>query len=196
MQNACEAWDITSARLRVDVWKRVEAESCASYATQEFHGNDTSMMFICRYLTTLHEVMGRSKTASEQPSARELQQPLREAICSFVSLQKELITMPLTFTSSISTEIYSLAERLMELDKKQAEQVFTKLLNKYIVELQCVVDIGGVPVCAVHEEIMEKGEPASLLELIVSKACVARILADCMLLFDAMPTTPRDAEMS
>ena len=57
LQNAQQAWEIISNRLGVDVWKRVEAESFASVATQEFNDNDTSMVFICRYLTLLHEVM-------------------------------------------------------------------------------------------------------------------------------------------
>ena len=41
----------------VDVWKRVEADSFASFSLQEFNDNDTSMVFICRYLTVLHEVI-------------------------------------------------------------------------------------------------------------------------------------------
>ena len=82
LHNACKAWGIISARVGVDLGKRVEAESFASFALQEFNDNDTSLVFICRYLTTFHEVMGRSKTATEQPSARGLEQQRLDAVCS------------------------------------------------------------------------------------------------------------------
>ena len=63
---------IVSMRLGVDVWKRVEADSSAFFALQEFNDNDTSMVFICRYLTVLNEVMEEShggKRATLRPSA-------------------------------------------------------------------------------------------------------------------------------
>ena len=72
LQNAHKVWEIISYRLGVDVWKRVGAESFAPLATQEFNDNDTSMVFICRYLTVLHEVMEGSnggKRATLRPSA-------------------------------------------------------------------------------------------------------------------------------
>ena len=72
LQNAQNAWETVSMRLGVDVWKRVEAESSAFFALQEFNDNDTSIQFICRYLTVLNEVMGESKGgkgATLRPSA-------------------------------------------------------------------------------------------------------------------------------
>ena len=72
LQHAHKAWAIISMRLGVDVWKRVEAESFASFAWQEFNDNDTSSVRICRYLTVLHEVMEGSnggKRATLRPSA-------------------------------------------------------------------------------------------------------------------------------
>ena len=72
LQNAQNAWETISMRLGVDVWNRVEAESVASFALQEFNDNDTSIVFICRYLTVLHEVMEGPKGATEQPAAGAL----------------------------------------------------------------------------------------------------------------------------
>ena len=72
LQNAQKAWESITMRLGVDVWKRVEAESSAFFALQEFNDNNTSMGFICRYLTVLNEVMGESnggKRAALRPSA-------------------------------------------------------------------------------------------------------------------------------
>ena len=72
---------------------RVETESCAFFfATQEFDDNDTSIVFICRYLTVLNEIIEESKEATEQPSARALQQPRVEAMIRFAELQKQLLT--------------------------------------------------------------------------------------------------------
>ena len=59
-------------RLGVDVWKRVEAESSAFFASQEFSDNDTSMEFICRYLTVLNEIIEESNGGNRttlRPSA-------------------------------------------------------------------------------------------------------------------------------
>ena len=178
----------------VDVWKRVAAESFAPFATQEFNDNDSSMLFICRYLTLLHEVMEGSKRAAEQPSARALQQPRVEAMIRFAELQKQFLTKPPTLTSTIGKDNYSLADRFMDFEKEQGEPVYTKLLNEYIVELQGEICIGGVSVCAVHNKIIKEGDPASIFELIVRDTCVARTLAGCKLLLDSMPTEPRNAD--
>ena len=106
------------------------------------------MVFICRYLAVLHEVMQGSKGAKEQPSARALQQPRVEAMIRFAELQKQFLSKPPTFTSTIGKvpgkDNYSLADRLMQFEKEQGEPVFTKLLNEYILELQGAIDIGGV----------------------------------------------------
>ena len=59
---------------------------------------------------------------------------------SFASLQKEFLTKPPTFTRTIFTDNYSLADRLMDFEKEQGEPVFTKLLNEYILELQGAID--------------------------------------------------------
>ena len=56
------------------------------------------------------------------------------------------------------------------------------------------MDIGGVSVCAVHNKIIKEGDPASIFELIVRDAYVARTLAGCKLLLDSMPTEPRNAD--
>ena len=59
-------------RLGVDVWKRFEAESFAPFALQEFNDNDTSMVFICRYLTVLNEIIEESNGGNRttlRPSA-------------------------------------------------------------------------------------------------------------------------------
>ena len=82
----------------------------------------------------------------------------------------------------------------MDFEKGQGDPVFTKLLDEYILELQGEIDIGGVSVCAVHNNIMKEGDPASLFELIVRDTPVARILVGCKLLLDSMPTAPRNAD--
>ncbi len=152
------------------------------------------MAFICRYLIVLNEIIEESKEATEQPSARALQQPRVEAMIRFAELQKQLLTKPPTFTSTIVKYNYGLADRFMDFEKEQGDPVYTKLLNEYILELQGAIDICGVSVCAVHEKIVEQGDAASLFELIFRDTCAARILADNKQLLDSMPTAPRNPD--
>ena len=108
---------------------------------------------------------------------------------SFASLQKEFLTKPPTFTRTLFTDNYSLADRLVDFQKEQGD-----IPDNYILELQGEIDIGGVSVCAVHNKLMKEGDPASLFEHIVRGTCVARTLVGCKLLLDSMPTEPRNAD--
>ena len=132
--------------------------------------------------------------ATEQPFDRALQQQRVEAIIRFAELQKQLLTKPPTFTSTIVKHNYGLADRFMDVEKEQGEPVYTNLSNEYILELQGAIDICGVSVCAVHEKTMEQGAAAGLFELIVRDTCAARILVGCKPLLDSMPTAPRNPD--
>ena len=85
----------------------------------------------------------------------------------FVELQTQLLTKPPTLTSTIVKYNYGLADRFMDFEKEQGEPVYTKLLNKYIIELQGAIDVCSVSVRDAQEKIMEQSDAASLFEFIV-----------------------------